>query len=64
VNEAEAMKVFVSGLNRLSRRTGIAVGACGCLGSPWLSDERGAVKATELEWDKSAGKYRFKGSEK
>lgn len=32
---------FLSDLTELSRKHGIAIGGCGCCGSPWLYDDEG-----------------------
>lgn len=57
MNEEDRLKGFLDSLSRLSRRYGITVGACGCMGSPWLSKD-GKVLALGMTWDKPAGKYR------
>lgn len=36
----EKQKQFIIGLEKLTRETGIAIDACGCCGSPFLSEAK------------------------
>lgn len=67
-NELETRNVqeFLKELTKLSRDYGIAIGGCGCCGSPWLYEEEGddfknqaygidRVKSESLEFD-----YKYK----
>ena len=38
MTKEERIKKFVQGLFELAKETGIAVGGCGCCGSPYLID--------------------------
>lgn len=59
-----AVAAFMLGLEELTRRTGIAVGGCGCCGSPYLVDAEQHTEANsryiydaddsnEVEWAKA-----------
>jgi hypothetical protein len=53
---SDEQKEFIKKLEKLTRETGIAVGGCGCCGSPWIttvditSDESGYGYADEIRW--------------
>jgi hypothetical protein len=65
LNEKE--REFIIGLNELTRKTGIAVGGCGCCSSPFLielaTDELGdgagygSDYASEVQWISPVNKY-------
>jgi hypothetical protein len=42
---AEKERLFLIGLEELSRKTGITIGGCGCCGSPYLQEIEGADDA-------------------
>jgi len=49
---------FLAELTELSRKHRIAIGGCGCCGSPWLFDlER--KPTSEVAYDGDDGKYSF-----
>jgi len=54
--QTEAEKKFIIGLEKLTRETGIAIGGCGCCGSPFLfkaditSEESGYSNYVEITW--------------
>jgi hypothetical protein len=68
--ENERKVEFLIGLARLSRETGIAIGGCGCCGSPSLDaldpeelDERagyGYGHAGEVSWISPSDSYNWK----
>lgn len=65
--ERDRERVFLVGLERLTRETGVAIGGCGCCGSPFLiddadvSDERSGYSnngyAGEVTWVTPSDEY-------
>ncbi len=64
VPSPQAIREFVLELENLTRKYGVAVGGCGCCGSPWVepddvSDSRSgyALTANGLIWVTPADEY-------
>lgn len=39
VSDKERMEAFIRDLTEITRKHGVAIGGCGCCGSPYLDDE-------------------------
>ena len=53
--DKQELKDFLRDLTKLSKRTGITIGGCGCCGSPFLVHDGAALD--DLYWDDEAKKY-------
>jgi hypothetical protein len=62
---------FLIGLEKLSRKTGVVIGGCGCCGSPWVSeideaalDEKAGYAMTQddggINWVSPSDEYDWK----
>lgn len=48
---------FLRELTKLSEKHGMYIGGCGCMGSPFVSDARGRVILTSLEFSEYSWGY-------
>ena len=51
---------FLKELTELTKKHGLAIGGCGCCGSPFIFEVKGNKEhATDLDWDEKAEKYTY-----
>ena len=57
----EKVKDFLTELSALTQKYGIAIGGCGCCGSPWLyyTDESLNLNADDLKYDEKTKQYKI-----
>ena len=55
----EKLEMFLKELTELTNKYGIAIGGCGCCGSPWVYDTTSddGFLIDNLEYDESKKKY-------
>lgn len=53
----ERLENFLKELDELTKKYNIAIGGCGCCGSPWVDDFRDEFFACDLHYDKGKQKY-------
>ncbi len=51
------MEEFLVGLTELTRRTGVAIGGCGCCESPYMFDPLSIVESFRFDVADPNGKY-------